>query len=75
MVRLRVSELLAQNGKTRYWLFKQLGMSWQNVDKMVNNKTKSISYTTIDTLCQVFQCTPNDLFEITDAIEDSDSGK
>ena len=71
MIRLRVWDLLEQHGKTRYWLFKQMGMSWQNVNKMVNNKTKSISYSTIETLCQLFQCTPNDLFEITeDEIEE-----
>jgi len=66
MIRLKVRELLEQHGKTRYWLFKQMGMSWQNVDKMVNNKTKSINYSTIEALCQLFQCTPNDLFEISE---------
>lgn len=66
MIRLRVLELLAQNGKTKYWLYKQLGMSYQNFSRMVNNQTKSIRYETLETLCLLLDCTPNDLLEITD---------
>ena len=66
MIRLRVIELLEQRGKTKYWLYKQLGMSYQNFSKMINNETKSIRYENIETLCQLFDCTPNDLFVITE---------
>lgn len=66
MIRLRVLGLLQREGKTKYWLYMQLGMSYQNFSNMVNNKTKSIRYERIETLCQIFHCTPNDLFEITD---------
>ncbi|MBQ3110229.1 MAG: helix-turn-helix transcriptional regulator [Clostridia bacterium] len=66
MIKLRVLELLEKNGKTKYWLYKQLGMSYQNFSKMVNNETKSIRYENIETLCLLFNCTPNELFEITE---------
>ena len=66
MTRLRVLELLAEKGKTKYWLYIQLGMSYQNFNNMVMNKTKSIRYDRIETLCHILECTPNDLFEITD---------
>lgn len=66
MIRLRVLELLEKNGRTKYWLYKQLGMSYQNFSKMVNNQTKSIRYENIEVMCQLFECTPNDLFEITE---------
>ena len=59
-------ELLEKNGKTKYWLYKQLGMSYQNFSKMVNNQTKSIKYENIETMCLLFNCTPNELFEITE---------
>lgn len=62
MVQLRVLELLNESGRTKYWLGKQLGTSWQNLSKMLNNETKSIRYEMIETLCQLFECTPNDLF-------------
>lgn len=64
MIRLDVLRLLQQQEKTKYWLYKQLGMSYQNFKRMVNNETKSIRYEMIETLCQVLDCTPNDLFEI-----------
>ena len=66
MIRLRVLELLEKQGKTKYWLYKQLGMSYQNFSRMVNNETKSIRYENIETICLLLNCTPNELFEITE---------
>lgn len=64
MVKLNVLPLLEARGKTKYWLYKQLGMSYQNFNRMLNNQTKSIRYERIETLCLLLECTPNDLFEI-----------
>lgn len=61
MVKLNALALLEQKGKTKYWLYKQLGMSYQNFNKMMNNETKSIRYDMIDAMCAIFDCTPNDL--------------
>ena len=66
MVRLRALELLEKLGKTKYWLYKQLGMSYQNFSRMVNNETRSIRYENIEVLCQLLDCTPNELLEITE---------
>ena len=66
MIRLRALELLEKQGKTKYWLYKQLGMIYQNFSRMVNNETKSIRYENIETMCLLLNCTPNELFEITD---------
>ena len=63
MVRLNVQALLDKKGKTRYWLYKQLGMSYQNFKNMIDNKTQSIHYDRIETLCLLLDCTPNELFE------------
>lgn len=65
MIKLRVLELLEKNGRTKYWLYKQLGMSYQNFNNMVNNRTQSIRYENIETICILLHCTPNELFEIT----------
>lgn len=63
MIRLNALTLLEQKGKTKYWLYKQLGMSYQNFSKMINNETKSIRYDMIDAMCGIFECTPNELLE------------
>ena len=68
MVKLDVLRLLEQKGKTKYWLYKQLGMSYQNFSKMVNNETKSIRYENIETLCLLLEWTPNDLFRFTEDV-------
>ncbi|MBQ7836366.1 MAG: helix-turn-helix transcriptional regulator [Clostridia bacterium] len=66
MIKLNALALLEKNHKTKYWLYKQLGMSYQNFSKMINNETKSIRYENIETMCLLFNCTPNDLFIMTD---------
>ena len=64
MIKLNVIEILEKRGRTKYWLNKQLGMSFQNFTNMVENRTKSISYKNIELLCDLLECTPNDLFTI-----------
>lgn len=66
MIKLNVLALLEKNGKTKYWLYKQLGMSYQNFSRMINNQTKSIQYENIDAMCHLFECTPNELFIFND---------
>ena len=66
MIKLNVLELLEKQGKTKYWLYKQLGMSYQNFSRMVNNDTKSIQYENIEAMCLLLNCTPNDLLIITE---------
>ena len=66
MIKLDVLRILEEQEKTKYWLYKQLGMSYQNFSKMVNNETKSIRYENIETMCLLLNCTPNDLFKITE---------
>ena len=66
MVKLNVLELLQQQGKTKYWLYKQLGMSYQNFNRMIHNETKSIQYENIETMCLLLKCTPNDLLVFTE---------
>lgn len=61
MIKLNALELLEKKGKTKYWLYKQLGMSYQNFNRMINNETKSIQYEMIDAMCTIFECTPNEL--------------
>lgn len=64
MVRLRVLALLEEKGRSKYWLYKQLGMSYQNYNRMIQNETQSIKYERIEALCQILECTPNELFEV-----------
>ena len=62
MIKLNVLSLLSKKGKTKYWLYKQMGMSYQNFQKMILNQTASIKYSNIEALCVIFECKPNELF-------------
>lgn len=62
-MKLRVLEILQEKGKKKYWLNMQLGLSFQNFNNMVYNKTKSIKFENLEALCDILECTPNDLFE------------
>lgn len=62
-MKLRILEILKEKNKTKYWLYMQLGLSYQNFNKMVNNQTTAIKFENLYSLCQILECTPNDLFE------------
>ncbi len=62
-MKLRILDILKAQGRTKYWLYMQMGLSYQNFNNMVNNNTKSIKYENLQALCEILNCTPNDLFE------------
>ena len=41
----------------------QLNLSYQNFNKIVNNQTSSIKFENLKAICDILECTPNDLFE------------
>ncbi|MFI3230504.1 MAG: helix-turn-helix transcriptional regulator [bacterium] len=61
-MKLNILKLLQQKNKSKYWLYKQMGMSYQNFNKMVNNETRAIRFENLEALCQILECTPNDIF-------------
>ena len=57
MLKLNAIALLEKKGKTKYWLYKQLGMSYQNFNKMINNETKSVQYENLEVFQRLGQLT------------------
>ena len=71
MVKLRILEILESQNHTKYWLFKQLDLSYQNFNRMVNNETSSIRFENLDKLSTILNCPVGDLFEkVDDPIDD-----
>ena len=58
----RIDEILKEKGKTRYWLYIQLGLSYQNFKRIVENETSSKKFENLKAICDILECTPNDLF-------------
>lgn len=70
MVRLRVLEILAEQKHTKYWLWKQMDMSYQNFNRIVNNETSSIRFENLDKISQLLNVPVGDLFvQTSDVLE------
>lgn len=69
MVGLRIIEILQEQGKSRYWLCKQMGMHYVSFKKMLENNTASIRFETLDKLSKLLNVPIGDLFT---EIEDTD---
>ena len=63
MLKLNALEILNKKGKTKYWLYKQMGMSYQNFTKMINNETKSIRYENLEAMCYILECSIDELLK------------
>jgi putative transcriptional regulator len=64
MVYLDIEKMLKKRGKTKYWLVKNMDSGYQTVSAMINNETSAIRFETIEKLCKLLECTPNDIIKI-----------
>lgn len=64
MIRLRILDILEEQNHTKYWLYKQMDLSYQNFNRIVNNETISIRFDNLEKFTTILQCSFDDLFEI-----------
>jgi len=64
LVNLNIQNILDNKNKTRYWLVKALDSNYETVNRLCDNLSSAIYLETIEKLCAVLECTPNDLFII-----------
>ena len=64
MVKIKIDEILKIQGKSRYWLSKQIGMTQNNLANLCNNKTTSIKFTYLEKICDALNCKIEDIIEI-----------
>lgn len=64
MIKLNVQELLDKQGKTRYWLVKEMQTTYKTVNKLCDNTLTGLQMETIEKLCKILKCEPNDLFTL-----------
>lgn len=62
MIKMNVQNLLNEKDKTRYWLVKQMQTTYKTVNKICDNTLSGLQLETIEKLCEILECTPNDLF-------------
>ena len=64
MIKMNVQNLLDKKCKTRYWLVKEMQTTYKTVNKLCDNTLTGLQLETIEKLCDILECSPNDLFII-----------
>ncbi|MGH9822095.1 MAG: helix-turn-helix domain-containing protein [Blastocatellia bacterium] len=66
MARLRLEELLAERGRSLYWLAKESGLSHTSLFRLRHGQAAQVRLDLIDRLCATLGCSPTDLIEVAD---------
>lgn len=64
MAYIKLNEILERKGKSRYWLEKETGLTFQTIANLIRNDAISIHFITLEKICIALECTPNDIIEI-----------
>ena len=63
MLKLLIKDILKEQNHTTYWLYKQFGLSYQNLSKIMNNEASVIRFEPLDALCKILDYSICNLFE------------
>ncbi|MDE6659394.1 MAG: helix-turn-helix transcriptional regulator [Eubacterium sp.] len=66
MIKMNVQNILNEKEKTRYWLVKEMQTTYKTVNKLCDNTLTGLQLETIEKLCEILDCTPDDLFILDD---------
>ena len=64
MIGVRVDELLAEHGRTFYWLAKETGISHTTLWRLKKGKALGINFETLEKICQALSCQPGDMLTL-----------
>jgi putative transcriptional regulator len=64
MIQIRVDQLLAEHGRTFYWLAKETGISHTTLWRLKKGKALGINFETLEKMCQALKCQPGDVLTL-----------
>ena len=64
MIEIRVDQLLAEHGRTFYWLAKETGISHTTLWRLKKRKALGINFETLEKMCQALKCQPGDVLAL-----------
>ncbi|HEY0431915.1 MAG TPA: helix-turn-helix transcriptional regulator [Pyrinomonadaceae bacterium] len=67
MIEIRVDQLLAEHGRTFYWLAKETGISHTTLWRLKKGKALGINFETLEKMCQALDCQPGDVLALATA--------
>lgn len=60
-MQITIDDVLKKRGRSRYWLAAEADIKYDNLVKLCNGQTYSISFDVLERICRALQCTPNDI--------------
>ena len=64
MVKFNIEILLKKNGKSKYWLCKNMNITSRNLNRIIYGETTSISFKYLEDMCKFLNCNLSDLISI-----------
>lgn len=64
MIKVTIDRILAEKGRTPYWLSKQTKISQNNLGKLIKNETNAIKFDNLEKICDALECDIKDVLEI-----------
>jgi len=71
MIEIRVDQLLAEYGRTFYWLAKETGISHTTLWRLKKGKALGINFETLEKMCQALKCQPGDVLALANGKKDA----
>jgi putative transcriptional regulator len=71
MIEIRVDQLLAEYGRTFYWLAKETGISHTTLWRLKKGKALGINFETLEKMCQALKCQPGDVLALANGKRDA----
>ncbi len=64
IIEIRVDEILAEQGRTFYWLAKQTGISHSTLWRLKKGKAFGLNLVTLEKMCRALECQPGDILTL-----------
>mgnify|MGYP000933132423 CR=1 FL=1 len=63
MIIVKLEKILESKNKSLYWLAQETKLSYPTIHRLVNKKTTSIAFDTLDKICKCLTCGVGDILE------------
>ena len=64
MIIFNIEELLRKKNKSKYWLCKNINITYKNLNRIIYGETSSISFKYLEDFCELLDCSLEDLIYI-----------
>ena len=60
-MKISIQKKLEEKGISRYELANRIGVTYPTIDKIYKQKSESIKFEILESICRELDCTPNDI--------------